>query len=124
MERVVRAVMVPGSALLARLHDGAWPAQVRLTSIWSRRDGTSPYPSCLIETHGLSHLVNLEVDADHRGLVTRKKVYEAVVRELRAAEEEAPVVRGPLTSMRGGRAESAGGGAVARARGSSGTDAA
>jgi triacylglycerol esterase/lipase EstA (alpha/beta hydrolase family) len=102
--------MVPGSAFLARLQDGVWPAQVRLASIWSRRDAASPYPACLIETHGLSHLANVDVDADHRGLLTRKKVYEAIRRELQAAEAEAPVVRGPLTAMRGGRARAAAGG--------------
>jgi len=53
--------MIPGCGFLARLHDGPWPAQVRLTSIWSRRDGASPYPSGVIDTHGLSHLVNVEV---------------------------------------------------------------
>jgi pimeloyl-ACP methyl ester carboxylesterase len=95
--------MVPGSAFLARLEDGPWPAQVRLASVWSRRDGASPWPAGLIETHGLPHLANVEVDADHRGLLTRKRVYEAVLRELRTAEREAPVIRGPLAAMRGGR---------------------
>jgi triacylglycerol esterase/lipase EstA (alpha/beta hydrolase family) len=122
--------MVPGSGFLARLHDGPWPAQVRLSSIWSRQDGASPYPSCLIETHGLPHLANVEVEADHRGFLTRKKVYEAVLRELRAAEEEAPVVRGPLTAMRGGRARppapapAPAAGAGAAQAGSAGSDAA
>lgn len=97
--------MAPGSSFLAHLQDGAWPAQVRLTSIWSRSDRTSPYPSCLVPTHGLSQLANVEVESDHRGLVVRKKVYEAALRELRAAEEQAPRVRGPLTAMRGGKAE-------------------
>jgi pimeloyl-ACP methyl ester carboxylesterase len=99
--------MTPGSGFLGRLHEGAWPAQVRLTSIWSRRDATSPYPACLLATHGLPHLANAEVESDHRGLVLRKKVYEAVLRELRAAEQEAPRVRGPLTAMRGGKPEGA-----------------
>lgn len=95
--------MTPRSGFLGRLHEGAWPAQVRLTSIWSRLDAASPYPSCLLATHGLPHLANAEVEADHRGLVLRKKVYEVVLRELRLGEEEAPRVRGPLTAMRGGR---------------------
>ena len=116
--------MIPGSSFLARLHDGPWPAQVRLTSIWSRQDGASPYPSGVIDTHGLSHLVNVEVDADHRGLLTRKRVYEVVRRELRAAEEEAPVVRGPLTAMRGGRAAPAAGGGGRTGSGNAGSDAA
>ena len=72
------AQMIPGSAFLARLDEGAWPAQVRLASLWSRRDGASPWPAGVIETHGLPHLANVEVDADHRGLLTRKRVYEAL----------------------------------------------
>lgn len=99
--------MIPGSRFLARLHDGPWPAQVRLVSIWSREDGASPYPTCVIDTHGLPHLVNVEVSADHRGFLTRKRVYEVLRRELLAAEAAAPVVKGPLTGLEGGRARAA-----------------
>jgi triacylglycerol esterase/lipase EstA (alpha/beta hydrolase family) len=116
--------MAPGSPFLARLHDGAWPAQVRLASIWSRRDGASPYPTSVIETHGLPQLANVEVDADHRGLLTRKKVYEKLLEELRAAEADAPVVRGPLTGMQGGRRARAPAGSGGGTPGRSGTDAA
>ncbi len=98
--------MAPGSGFLARLHDGPWPTQVRLASIWSRSDRASPYPACLIETHGLPQLSNIEVDCDHRGFLTRKRIYEVVLREIHAAEDEAPVVRGPLTGMAGGRSKS------------------
>src|SRR5512144_3197882 len=35
--------MIPGSPFLARLLDGPWPTQVRLTSIWSREDEASPF---------------------------------------------------------------------------------
>lgn len=97
--------MAPASGFLARLHDGPWPTRVRLASIWSRSDGASPYPACVIETHGLPQLSNVEVDCDHRGFLTRKRVYEALLREIRAAEESAPVVRGPLTGMAGGRSK-------------------
>ncbi len=97
--------MIPGSPFLARLHDGAWPGQVRLISIWSRQDGASPYPSCVIETHGLPHLANVEVEGDHRAYLVRKRTYEVLLRELRAAEAEAPVVKGPLTGMTGGRSK-------------------
>jgi pimeloyl-ACP methyl ester carboxylesterase len=100
------AQVAPGSAFLARLGEGAWPPQVRLASIWSRRDGVAPWPAGVIETHGLPQLANVEVDADHRGLLTRKRVYEAVLRELRIAERDAPVVRGRLAGVRGGRARS------------------
>jgi triacylglycerol lipase len=95
--------MIPGSPFLARLLDGPWPAQVRLVSIWSRQDGASPYPSCVIDTHGLPQLANVEVEGDHHAFLVRKKTYEVVLRELRAAEAEAPIVRGPLTGMAGGR---------------------
>jgi triacylglycerol lipase len=98
--------MIPGSPFLARLLDGPWPAQVRLVSIWSRQDGASPYPGCVIDTHGLPQLSNVEVDGDHRAFLVRKRIYEVILRELRAAEAEAPVVRGPLTGMAGGRARS------------------
>jgi pimeloyl-ACP methyl ester carboxylesterase len=126
---VVRSLvqMAPGSSFLARLHAGPWPAQVRLASIWSRRDGASPYPACVIETHGLPQLANVEVDADHRGLLTRKKVYAALLEELRSAEAQAPVLRGPLTGMAGGgrRASRApAGSGAARTPGRSGTGAA
>ncbi|HEX9052115.1 MAG TPA: alpha/beta fold hydrolase [Anaeromyxobacter sp.] len=127
---VVRSLaqMAPGSAFLARLHDGAWPAQVRLSSIWSRRDGASPYPTGVVDTHGLPQIANVEVDADHRGLLTRKKVYARVLEELRAAEAQAPVVRGPLTGMAGGRARRASrapaGSGAAGTPGRSGSDAA
>jgi triacylglycerol lipase len=103
--------MAPGSRFLARLHDGAWPPQVRLASLWSRDDGATPYPSCLVDTHGLPHLANVEVRSDHGGLLLRKKVYAAILRELSTADTEAPLVRGPLTAMRGGRARDAAGAA-------------
>jgi len=107
--------MIPGSPLLARLHDGPWPAQVRLVSIWSREDGASPYPGCVIDTHGLPHLGNVEVAGDHRAFLVRKRIYEVIHRELRAAEADAPVVRGPLTGLEGGRSPAAGGTQRARA---------
>jgi triacylglycerol esterase/lipase EstA (alpha/beta hydrolase family) len=96
--------MRPGSEFLERLHEGAWPAQVRLTSLWSRRDAWSPYPSGVVETHGLPHLGNVEVRGDHRAFLTSKRIYEVVLQEIRAGEDEAPLVRGPLTAMKGGRA--------------------
>jgi pimeloyl-ACP methyl ester carboxylesterase len=114
---VARSVfqMLPGSPFLARLQDGPWPAQVRLTSVWSRLDPWAPYPSGLLETHGLPHLANVEVQGDHRSFLTSKRLYEVLAREMRAAEADAPVVRGALTAMRGGKARggAAGGGTSA-----------
>jgi triacylglycerol lipase len=103
--------MAPGSRFLALLHDGPWPAQVRLASVWSRGDGAAPYPSCVVDTHGLPHLANVEVSSDHSGLLLKKRVYEALLRELRTADAEAPRVRGPLTAMRGGQARAVAAGA-------------
>jgi pimeloyl-ACP methyl ester carboxylesterase len=108
--------MAPGSRFLALLHDGPWPAQVRLASLWSRDDGAAPYPSCLVDTHGLPHLANLEVSSDHSGLLLKKKVYTTVLQELRTAEAAAPRVRGPLTAMRGGKARAVAAGAAEPAR--------
>jgi triacylglycerol lipase len=105
--------MAPGSEFLARLHDGPWPAQVRLASLWSREDGAARYPSCVIDTHGLPHLANVEVSSDHSGLLLRKRVYAALLGELRTAEEDAPRARGPLTAMRGGKARKAAAGGSA-----------
>ncbi|HYU41597.1 MAG TPA: alpha/beta fold hydrolase [Vicinamibacteria bacterium] len=113
--------MIPGSPFLARLHDGPWPAQVRLVSIWSRQDGASPYPSCVIDTHGLPQLANVEVEGDHRAHLVRKRTYEVILREVRAAEADAPVQKGPLTGMAGGRSKIARAAVAAR---TAGTDAA
>jgi pimeloyl-ACP methyl ester carboxylesterase len=97
--------MIPGSPFLGHLLDGPWPAQVRLTSIWSRGDEASPFPACVIDTHGLPQLSNVEVDGDHHAYLVRKRTYEVIRREIRAAEAEAPVVKGPLTGLAGGRSK-------------------
>jgi triacylglycerol lipase len=112
--------MMPGSAFLERMHEGPWPAQVRLASIWSRRDSWAPYPASVLETHGLPHLVNVEAKGDHGAFVTSKRMYQVILREIRVGEAEAPAVLGPLTAMRGGRGGAANGAKSA----SGGTDAA
>jgi triacylglycerol lipase len=99
--------MIPGSPFLGRLLDGPWPTQVRLTSIWSRGDEASPFPACLVDTHGLPQIANVEVEGDHHSYLVRKRTYEVILREVRAAEAEAPVVKGPLTGMEGGRSSKA-----------------
>ncbi|MGC4000218.1 MAG: alpha/beta fold hydrolase [Anaeromyxobacter sp.] len=95
--------MVPGSPFLRRLASGPWPAQVRLTSIWSREDGSAPYPAAVLETHDLPHLGNVEVRGGHHAFLSRRSVYDAILRELRLAEAHAPVKVGPLTALEGGR---------------------
>jgi triacylglycerol lipase len=99
--------LYPGSPFLRRLADGPWPGEVRLVSLWSRDDGAAPFPAAVLDTHGLPHLVNVEVSATHGRFLTSKRVYQAVLRELRAAEAAAPIRRGPLTAMAGGRARRA-----------------
>jgi triacylglycerol esterase/lipase EstA (alpha/beta hydrolase family) len=94
--------MIPGSPFLARLREGSWPGQVRLVSIWSREDAWAPYPSTVIDTQGLRHLVNVEVAGNHFDLLTSKRIYRAVLGEIRAAEAAAPVMRGKLTGLDGG----------------------
>jgi hypothetical protein len=96
--------MVPGSGFLKRLDEGPWPAEVRLASIWSREDPCTPFPAALLETHGLPHLVNVEIRAAHSEFLLSRRVYDVLLREIRASETEAPVRRGPLTAMRGGQA--------------------
>jgi pimeloyl-ACP methyl ester carboxylesterase len=94
--------MLPRSAFLARLAAGPWPPRVRLASVWSRRDELALYPSPVIDTHGLPHLANVEVDASHGELLASRRVYEAIRREILEAEASAPVRRGPLEVMAGG----------------------
>jgi triacylglycerol lipase len=113
--------LFPGSPFLRRLHDGPWPGQVRLASIWSRKDEAAPYPGGVIETHGLPHLVNVEVDSTHHGFLSSRRVYEVILGEIRGAEVEAPVRRGVLTAMRGGRSRAPVADAQASARAAAGT---
>ena len=102
--------MLPGSAFLRALRDGPWPGGVRLVSIWSREDRFAPFPAALVETHGLPHVANVELTATHFEFLLSKRVYEVIRQEIRAGEETAPVQRGPLTAMRGGRVPGAHGG--------------
>ena len=99
--------LVPGSPFLRRLQSGPWPAQVRLTSVWSKEDGSAPYPSAVVETHGLPHLANVQVRGGHHAFLTRRTIFEVLLEALRRGEAEAPVRRGPLTARAGGRARTA-----------------
>ena len=101
--------LFPGSPFLRRLSEGPWPAEVRLVSIWSREDGAAPFPSAVLDTHDLPHLANVEVSATHGRFLTSKRVYQAVLNELRTAEERTPIRHSPLTSLAGGKARAASG---------------
>ncbi|HET7824058.1 MAG TPA: alpha/beta fold hydrolase [Anaeromyxobacter sp.] len=77
--------MLPGSRFMRRLRDTAWPARVGLVSIWSRRDRVAPWPSAILEARG-ANVRNVEVDAGHGDYLLKKRIYGAIVRELRRTE--------------------------------------
>ena len=91
------------SPFIRRLERGAWPPGVRFTSMHSKDDKVAPFPSTLIETHGLPYLRNVEVDAHgHREFIYKKRVYDRILAELREGEAAAPVKLGTLTLLPGG----------------------
>jgi pimeloyl-ACP methyl ester carboxylesterase len=91
--------MTPMSSFIRRLQRGAWPPGVRFTSMYSKDDLLAPFPSTLIETHGLPYLRNVEVEAKgHREFLYKKAVYDALLDELREGEAGAPVRIGKLTA--------------------------
>jgi triacylglycerol lipase len=91
--------LLPGSRFLERLHEGRWPPQVRLVSIWSRSDRLTLHPSGVLETRGQPQWRNVEVDCLHFEFLTRQRVYSVLRRELRALE--APAWRPPLSVVAG-----------------------
>jgi len=93
--------LVPGSGFLRRLHEGRWPAQVRLVSIWSKRDHLALWPSPVLDPRGDPQIRNVEVDCLHYEFLTRAGIYAVLRRELLAAEAPAGPVA--LRVMSGGR---------------------
>jgi triacylglycerol lipase len=91
--------LLPGSRFLGRLHEGRWPPQVRLVSMWSRSDRLTPYPSAVLDTRGQPQWRNVELDCLHFEFLTRQRAYAALRRELRALE--APGWRPPLSVVAG-----------------------
>jgi triacylglycerol lipase len=91
--------MTPGSAFVRRLREGPWPARLHLTSIWSRRDRLTVHPAAVVEERR-PQVRNVEVDASHRGLLVRKRVYAEVLRALSEAEAAGatPAPRRPGTA--------------------------
>jgi len=78
--------LAPGSSFLERLR-GPWPRGVRVTSIYSRHDRVTPFPSAVLDTlgHPLARNVELET-AGHRELLLGSRAYGALVEELRALD--------------------------------------
>jgi triacylglycerol lipase len=92
--------LLPGSAFLRRLDEGRWPPQVRLSSLWSRRDTLAIWPSPVVDPKGSPLIRNVEVDCLHLEFLTRKGIYHSLRAELERAVAPG---REPLTVMRGGR---------------------
>jgi len=75
--------MTPMSPFIRRLKLGPFPRHVRFTSIYSKSDGASPFPCCMLETGTSPHLFNVEVEGvGHREFLYKRKVYDIIQREL------------------------------------------
>jgi triacylglycerol esterase/lipase EstA (alpha/beta hydrolase family) len=75
--------MTPMSPFIRRLKMGAFPRNVRFTSIYSKGDRASPFPSCMLEIRGMENLINLELPAvTHRGYLYNRTVYSAIRQQL------------------------------------------
>jgi triacylglycerol esterase/lipase EstA (alpha/beta hydrolase family) len=93
--------LLPGSRFLRRLHDGRWPPQVRLTSIWSRTDRLAIWPAAVLDTTDQAQWHNVEVDCYHFEFLTAKRAYTALRRELLAIHT--PAGRPSLQVVTGGQ---------------------
>jgi pimeloyl-ACP methyl ester carboxylesterase len=94
--------LLPGSRFLRRLHEGRWPPQVRLTSIWSRSDRLTIWPSAVLETRDQPQWRNVEVNCFHFEFLTRQRAYAALRRELLSLD--GPARRPALSVVSGGQA--------------------
>jgi triacylglycerol lipase len=82
--------MTPGSALLRRLREGAWPDSVRLVSIYSHQDWVVPARGAMLDASAGPHLRNVQVEGSHFELLTERAIHEVVLRELRGAGGASP----------------------------------
>lgn len=80
--------MRPGSAFLHRLHERAWPARVRLLSLYSRRDRIVPSHASIVDPGdaGDAEIRNVEVDAAHGDFLVDGRIYAAIRTELRRVD--------------------------------------
>ena len=75
--------MTPMSPFIRRLKIGAFPRHVRFSSIYSKQDGASPFPCCILENDGNGNTFNIEIPGvTHREFVWKRPVYEVIRREL------------------------------------------
>jgi hypothetical protein len=71
-------------------------------SFFSRHDRASPFPSALLDTQGLPYIHNVEVPGlSHREFLHKKRVYDLVLAQMRAAEGARPVEKAGLTLVPG-----------------------
>jgi triacylglycerol lipase len=77
--------MRPGSAFLRRLGEGAWPARVRVLSLFSRRDRIVPCRAAVLD-EGHHESRNVEVDAAHGDFLVDRRVYATILSELRRTD--------------------------------------
>jgi len=74
--------LTPRSPFIHRLKMGAFPADVKLTSIYSRSDRVNPAASCVLEASA-PNLTNIEVpNVVHRELLTNRSVYQEIRKSL------------------------------------------
>ena len=91
--------MTPMSPFIRRLKMGAFPGSVRFVSIYSKTDGASPFPSCILENYGQGNLFNVEVPAvTHRQLLSKRTVYAVIRRELAVGYGD-PIPQAHLTVL-------------------------
>jgi len=99
--------MAPGSPVLRDLADATFPADVRLTSVYSHRDSICPPSSCRLEVWRAPHLKNLELTrGGHLGLLFSARISSMIHRELASVEAPLavrPRVIRPQTTMDGDR---------------------
>ncbi|TQF12344.1 permease [Myxococcus llanfairpwllgwyngyllgogerychwyrndrobwllllantysiliogogogochensis] len=81
--------LTPVSPFLKQLRMGAFPRNVRLTSLYSKMDEVTPWASARLDVEGQPQVFNHELpDVGHGELLTRRAVYEVIRRELVAGYGE------------------------------------
>jgi pimeloyl-ACP methyl ester carboxylesterase len=87
--------LMPMSPFIRRLKEGDFPPHVHFASIYSKSDRVVPFPVGMIEAYDRPNLVNLEIAGTaHHEFLTKKRVYDAVRRELEVAYGRRPRAAG------------------------------
>lgn len=81
----------PMSPFIRQLKVGAFPRHVRFTSVYSKGDALTPFPTAMLETEGEGNLFNVEVPGvGHGELLSHRGVYETIRRELALGYGDVP----------------------------------